>query len=200
MADIHIRLHPGTLKHASVTYSINSYNARREPVRATGTKRMTMFGLTARCRMFPGSALKLQHKLHSASAIVKYSVSNVIIITTKQLKMQRLNSHAYPKKSQFPQTAPNTLHAHAMPFSRQKFPVLPPPARSMLLEGRPRAFSTYRPSPRCFGVFVWIILLILPILTVVQILEPCTGCGIFSRNPRFRADKTMCGPLRGPFY
>ena len=149
MADIHIRLHPGTLKHTSVTYSINSYNSRREPVRATGTKRMTMFGLTAGCRMFPGSALKLQHKLHSARAIVKYSVSNVIIITTKQLKMQRLNSRSFSKKSQFPQTGLIRCMPPAMPFSRQEFPVLPPPARSRRLNGRTRAFSTHR---RCHAV------------------------------------------------
>ncbi len=88
MADIHIRLHPGNLKHTSATYSINWYNSRRKPVRATGTKRMTTFGTIAGCRMFPGSALKLQDKLHSARAIVKYSVSNMVIITTNQLKMQ----------------------------------------------------------------------------------------------------------------
>jgi len=60
-----------------------SYNSRREPARLTGTKRMT-----AVCRMFPGSTLKLQHNLYSARAIVKYSVSSMVSLTTKQLKMQ----------------------------------------------------------------------------------------------------------------
>ena len=197
MADIHIRLHPGTLKHTSVTYSINSYNARREPVRATGTKRMTMFGLTAGCRMFPGSALKLQHKLHSARAIVKYSVSNVIIITTKQLKMQRLNSRSFSKKSQFPQTAPDTLHAPGNAFFPTRVPCSTPSGTLKAAMGASSGLFNASPLPHCFGVFVWIILLILPILTTVQILQSCTGRGNFSRNPRFRADKTKCGVLRG---
>ena len=106
IADIRIRIHPGTLKHTSATYSIISYNSRRKPLRAAGTKRMTMFGTIAGCRMFPGSSLKLQDKLHSARAIVNYSVSNSVIITTNQLKMQRPNYRAFSKNSQFPQTRP----------------------------------------------------------------------------------------------
>ncbi len=170
MADIHIRLHPGTLKHTSVTYSINSYNFRRKPMRVTGTKRMTMFGITAGCRMFPGSALKLQHKLHSARAIVKYPVSNMIIITTKQLEMQRLNSRSFSKKSQLPQTAPDTLHAPGNAFFPAR--VLCSAASGMLEAATGASSGLFNaPSfPRCFGVLVWIIHPILPILTAVRVL------------------------------
>lgn len=91
----------------------------------------------------------------------------------------------------------NTLHAPGNAF----FPArVPCSAASGTLEAAERAYSgLFNASSlsRCFGVFVWIILLILPILTVVQVLWPCTGRGIFSRNLRFRADKTMCGALRG---
>ena len=191
MADIYIHLHPGTLKHTSVTYSINSYNSRRKPMRVTGTKRMTMFGLTAGCRMFPGSALKLQHKLHSARAIVKYSVSNSIIITTNQLKMQRQNSRAFSKNSHFPQTG----LIWSTPLAVHFFPASVARSAASGTAGASAGLFNAPSLRRCFGVFVWIILLILPILTAVQVLQPCAGRVFFSRNPRFRADKTMCGAL-----
>lgn len=113
------------LSNTPVTYSIISYNSHRESVRLTGTKRMTTFSITAGCRMFPGSALKLQHKLHSAREIAKYPVSNAIITTTKQLKMQRLNSRSFSKKSQLPQTAPDTLYAPCNAFFPARVPCYP---------------------------------------------------------------------------
>ena len=101
------------------------------------------------------------------------------------------------KKISISPNRPHTLHAHGNAFLPGRVPSL---GVSGTLEAAGGAFSTHRPSPRCFGVFVCIILLILPILTVVQVLRPCTGGGIFSRNRRFRADKTMCVALRGHLY
>jgi hypothetical protein len=113
------------------------------------------------------------------------------------LKMQRLNSRSFSKKSQLPQTAPDTLHATGNAFFPTRVPCSTASGTLKAATGAPSGLFNASPLPHCFGVFVWIILLILPILTAVQILRSCTGRGNFSRNPRFRADKTKCGILQG---